>query len=169
MTQPEPEHANPLSLEVLAELRAGLGSMQKDIEYLRKDRETKRRLNQNIYPLSVELIPVAASTVVDQPNNLGPRTGWYWDIETVICQSMAGSSSQITMYAKTVVVQGTTVTGVQWGVFNVNGQLNWGKKQFVLTAGERIVLSGNASITTAGAISIYGTQVAAPYWGDYIL
>lgn len=167
MTQPEPER-NPV-LDILAEFKAGLGGMQKDVEYLRKDREAKRRLNQNIFPLELELIPVAASTVVDQPNTMGPRTGWYWDIETVICQSMAGSSSQVTMYAKNPVVSGTTVTGVQWGVFTVNGQLNWGKKQFYLQANQRIVLSGNASITTAAVVSIYGTQVAAPYWGDYVL
>ena len=165
MTQ-TPAETSPASAgaELSAELHLTLGRIADSLD---KDERRRRQLNASILPLSIELIPVTASSIVDQPNTLGPRDGWYWDIETVIIQGL--TAGQIILYAKTAVVTGTTVTGVQWGVFTVSGQQNWGKKQFTLVSGERMILQGNASVPAGAFVSIYGTQVAQPLWGDYAI
>lgn len=166
-----PDSSNP-ALDVLAKLHVAIGKLGDTADSMsRRMSEIERkqeRLNNAIVPLRLELNAVTASAITQQPNQLSPQDGWFWDIATVICQGL--TAGQVTMYAGTPVVTGaSTVTGVKWGVFTTDGQLNWGKKQFYLNSSEQILLQGNASVPAGVAISIYGTQVQAAYWGDYSL
>jgi hypothetical protein len=159
MTQtPGPDGQGPL-LELMGKIGIQLGTVAKRLD---DDWCHKKELNASILPLKVELTSVQASATIDLPNNLGPRTGWYWDIGTMICQNLAGSAAAVAVYTN-------SANGVQVANFTASGQLNWGKKQMYLAAGERFVFVGNGSITGSAIISFWGTQVAAPYWGDYAL
>lgn len=158
-TQAETDHGLlDAILEMMGKLNVTMGKVEEKI-----DAETRRkqRLNQNIFPLSSELIGVTTSQNVDLPNVMGPRTGWYWDIHTIIGQGITAGS---------IAIYKNSSSGVQWGNLTTSGQLNWGKQQFTLTAGERLVFVGSAALPATGAaMSIHGVQVAAPYWGDYAL
>ena len=150
---------------VLAELKLQIGGLRSDMD--ERDR-TRQRLNQNILPLAMELLPVTASAVTDQPNLMGPRTGWFWDIHTAIGQNISGGN--VYLYARALTVQGTTVNGVLWAQWTAAaGQYNWGKNQFLVPAGERIVLSGGSGLGAGASVSIYGTQIQARYYGEYTI
>jgi len=157
VTHPDTETASPVR-ELIASLTVAIGGMRDD---MRKDYARKRELSRNIVPLTVEMTGVTASATVDLPNILGPLTGWYWDIQTMICQGLT---------AGTISVYHNSSAGIQWAQFSSNGQLNWGKKQFILASGERLVFVGSSGVPATGAfISFRGTQIAAPWYGDYAL
>lgn len=155
-----------LDLSVFADLGVKLGSLTGSMDKLAgkmdADASRKARLNQNIIPLKVEMVPVTVSATADYPNILGPREGWYWDIHTIIGQAITGSTAAVAGYLN-------SSAGVQ--VFNIttNGQLNFGKLQCYLSPGERLVYVGNASLTSTAIISVRGVQIAAPWFGDYVL
>jgi hypothetical protein len=157
MTSPTPPDGQGPLLELMGKIGIQLGTVAQRLD---DDWCHKRELNQNVIPLKVELTSVAASATVDLPNNLGPRTGWYWDIQTMICQGLTAGS---------VAVYTNSANGVQVANFTASGQLNWGKKQNYLVAGERFIFVGSSAAAGPPIISFWGTQVAAPYWGDYAL
>lgn len=145
-------------LKVMADLNGGITKLHSQL-----DANARRRaeFNKNISPFYVGLIDVTTSGTTDRPNNMGPRTGWYWDVHTLICQGLS---------AGTVAVYKNNAAGELWANFASSGQINWGKNQFILTAGDRLVFVGSASVPATGVLlTIAGIQIAAPYFGDYAL
>lgn len=171
MTQ-TPAEGGPL-LEVLGKVHLALGklgdSVDRHTERLNATEKKQRELNANILPLRLELIPILPNGIQNRLD-LSPVDGWFWDIAAVVTQGL--SAGTISMYAGTPVQTGATITGVLWNTFTSTGPTTafYGKKQFFLNSSEQIMLQGNASVPATGvSVSIYGTQVSAPYWGDYSL
>lgn len=156
MTQPAETTPNPV-LDALAKIHLSLTAVDKK---LTGEAARMAELNRAYLPLYIGLTGVTTSQTVDLPNILGPRTGWYWDIHTIIGQGVSAGS--ITVYKN-------SANGEQWATFNSSGQVNWGKLQFLLTAGDRLVLVGSASLPATGAaITVAGVQIAAPRFGRYV-
>lgn len=142
---------------LFADLSLSIGGLS---QQMAGEMQRRARINANIMPLSVDLVGVTASATVDLPNILGPRTGWYWDVHTVICQNISGGT--VTGYFG-------NSAGVQDFQFSSAGQINWGKWQNYLGAGERFVLVGSSGLSGTAAITLRGVQIAAPYLGDYLI
>jgi len=167
------EHSRGKLLELLAKLDISLGTMNQHMEHMSEAERKRHQINQNIFPLSVEGIFVNSNATTDQPNILGPRTGWIWDIHSVIITGLgaAVSAGAVAGWVGAVVTGASTVTGTKWFNATSDAQFNWGKNQFVLQAGQRIILQGtSALVPTAGAqVGIFGMQIHSTYYGDYSL
>ena len=149
------------------DLHAAVGGLAESVHGLdmavRRQEAWRWRLAQNI--AYIGLIPwgsiAAASTTLDVPNIMGPRTGQAWDFHRITCTGFSAGAVNIYLDAAT--------TGNEVLIFSAAAVTLVGKAQILVESGHRILAQSNSSFSGTAVLSCSVTQVSQEYLADYLL
>jgi len=162
MTQPD---SGPgLDFEILANLNASLSGLAAELRRSndRADRlQEMARSAQYIDHIPLGQITVSgAAGVLDVPNLMGPRTGYFWDVHRYTCSAFTGGT--VSVY------NGGVADGQQVMVFTSAGVSLVGKAQGIVSPGNRLIAQA-AGLSGTATLGIGVTIIRAEYFWDYLL
>jgi hypothetical protein len=142
------------SLRVFADLGASLGRVADEMAH---KRQMDARLWQAVRPLPGIVVPQITTTngLLDMPELLSPRDGYWWDVKTVTCATFTAGSVN-------VYLGGTGAEDSHLAlVFTTAGTYQMGTGQLLVPPGERLIVK---AVAVTGNVSTWLTAVEVAAW-----
>lgn len=145
-----------LEVSLTAELVAALNRNADELQQQREQRWRNRGALQRIFMASRQ--SVNANDVIDQPDALMAKTGYWWDIRRLTITGFT---------AGTITVYRNANGGEPVAPFAQAGMFTFGKGEVLLHPGDRLVAVG---VSTTGTWQMWGeaTSVEAWYLPEYL-
>lgn len=169
--EPQDDQAGAV-LRVLADISLTLGLLKEQAQ--RAERRQLALLNA-VFPVSVpsqvDQVTSGGALVVADPERLGPRNGFCWDVRRVTVAGLASSSESVTLYRGSTgssadFVRQNTITTLT----GPTGTFSPGLGALWLRAGESIVIQGTSLTANENVYTIVDAiAVAEPWVGAYLL
>jgi hypothetical protein len=142
------------NIRVFADLSANLGRAADEMQH---KRQLDARLWQAIRPLPGIVCPQITTTngLLDQPELLSPRTGYWWDVKTLTAATFTAGSVN-------VYLGGTGAEDSHLAlVFPVAGTYQMGTGQLLVPPGERLIVK---AVAVTGNVTSWLTVVEVAAW-----
>jgi len=144
------------SLQAMADLSASIGQLATEVK---ATRDRQQQLWQACRPIPGIPLPViaAGTNILDMPELLAPRTGYWWDVKTVVAATFTAGSVNVYLGGSGAAPQDSQLALV----FPSAGAYQMGTGQLLVPPGERLIFK---TVGTTGNTTPWLTAIEVADW-----